>query len=175
MTPVHSNTLETENYARLRQPSLSAIAPQFLRRNTRQSRKAMINSRRSALGGSLYYITSQLRAVDFQTERLPRCFQLAVFTVQQKQSTSVAVFTVLQKQSTSVAAFCSAPLLGGVNITSEAVAAFCWKPVRGRSNWFQRAGRLGSRSNCQAAPPSTGLTQILVGVGYTKNCLNCMF
>ena len=39
----------------------------------------------------------------------------------------------------------------------------------GRSNWFQRAGRLGSRSNCQAATPSDipkGLTQIIPKGNY---------
>ena len=91
-----------------------------------------------SLDRSVYYIThfKTLRIVGFQTERLPWCFQLVVYCT-----------------ATSVTAFCPKPLLGGDNITSEAVAAFCSKPVMGRSNWFQRAGRLGSRSNCQAAPP----------------------
>ena len=122
---------------------LSPLPPQFLRHNTRYPRKAMINHRKFALDGSVYYIThfKTLRIVDFQTEWLPRCFQLVV------HCTAVADN------------FCGGLLPKATikwrqhHIWGKAVVAFCSKPVRGRSNWFQRAGRLGSRSNCQAAPP----------------------
>ena len=60
---------------------LSPLPPQFLRHNTRYPRKAMINHRKFALDRSVYYVRhfKTLRIVDFQTERLPRCFQLVVY------------------------------------------------------------------------------------------------
>ena len=63
--------------------------------------------------------------------RLPGCFQLPVY------------------DCTAVAVTC-----GGLLPFSLGGEAVLLEPVRGRGNWFERAGRLGSRSNCPAVTPS---------------------